>query len=327
MKLNMRLFQRKNGYWYYELERDKPRSLKTKNAKEAKQVYNAIKKAILQQRLIELDSGKRITLNNFKDIFFQKHTDIADKTHEAYDLAIRLLIDTVGGSTLLSRIDDELLGRFKTNCLARGVNKISVNTYLRHIRGFLNKAYDWGDLKQKIKIEFFKIGKRLPRIFSKSEVSKILKHAKKHSFEMYRIILFALYTGARRKEIWLLKWQDVGVGICNIIGKGDKERTVALASKAFEAMGLKKDIGYIFWHPNELDKYTKEFKVILRACGIDDHRSFHNLRHTAATQMLASGFRLEEVQEMLGHEDIKTTQIYAKVLQEQLKKKVKKLAY
>ena len=89
-------------------------------------------------------------------------------------------------------------------------------------------------------------------------------------------------------------------------------------------MGPPQDLGYVFWHPNDLDKYTKEFKKIARACGIEDLH-FHNLRHTAATDMLASGMKVEYVQEVLGHEDISTTMIYVKILQRNLKREMQKM--
>jgi site-specific recombinase XerD len=64
---------------------------------------------------------------------------------------------------------------------------------------------------------------------------------------------------------------------------------------------------------------TKKFKRLARDCDLGGYH-FHHLRHTAATLMLASGIELHYVQEILGHTDIKTTQIYAKVLRLKLKK-------
>ena len=76
MKFSMRLFKRKNGYYYYEIERGRPRSLNTKNKKEAQKLYNGIKRKALRGRLEKLDGVKRTTLKKFKEIFFQRHTDI-----------------------------------------------------------------------------------------------------------------------------------------------------------------------------------------------------------------------------------------------------------
>ncbi len=143
---------------------------------------------------------------------------------------------------------------------------------------------------------------------------------------MYQVIKFALWTGARRAEIAKLKWQDIDQDSARIIGKGNKERTIHLLPGALEAMGKIKDVGYVFIHWNDLSKYTKAFKRIARACGINDVH-FHHLRHTAATQMIKSGIELSYVQEMLGHSAISTTQIYTAIVQKTLKEKMKKMRY
>ncbi len=169
--------------------------------------------------------------------------------------------------------------------MARGVKKVSVNTYLRHIRGILNKAHAWGDIKKKVPVVEFKLPERHPRILTDKEREKMLKYAEKNDYEMHQVIKFALWTGARREEIARLKWQDVHGDTLRLIGKGDKERTIPVLSGTNEAMGPVKDIGYVFIHWNDLSKYTKAFKVIARACGIEDAH-LHHTRHTFGTQML-----------------------------------------
>ena len=71
MNLSMRMFKKENGYYYYEIERGKKRSLRTKDKREAKRLYNIIKKEALKGRLVQLDGDKRITLSEFKDVFFE----------------------------------------------------------------------------------------------------------------------------------------------------------------------------------------------------------------------------------------------------------------
>jgi integrase len=319
----MRLYKRKNGFWYYEIERNKSRSLRTKNEREARALYKIIKREVLKGRLKELDGDKRTPLSQFKEIFFIEHTDIGEDTIDAYDLAIRLFIDSIGVSTLLSRIESKHIQKFKSDCRARGARKTSINTYLRHLRTVFNKAYEWGYISKKIKLKFFKLGKRHPRVLTRKEKIKIYGYSKKNNYPIYRIIKFALWTGCRRSEIYNLRYQDIKGDVAQVIGKGDKERTVPLLPAAIRATGHA-DIGYVFWHPNDKDKITKEFKAIARACGIEDVH-FHNLRHTAATDMLSSGMRLEYVQKVLGHESINTTQIYVKILQSDLKREMQKM--
>lgn len=85
-------------------------------------------------------------------------------------------------------------------------------------------------------------------------------------------------------------------------------------------------IGYVFHHFPDIDLITKKFKSAARACGISGV-SFHKLRHMAAMQMLASGIDIRYVQEALGHADLKTTEIYAKILQDRLKVEFQKFSY
>lgn len=91
-------------------------------------------------------------------------------------------------------------------------------------------------------------------------------------------------------------------------------------------MGERKDIGYVFVQFNDLSKYTKAFKAIARAVGIEDIH-LHHLRHTAATKMIESGIEINYVKEMLGHSSVTTTEIYTAVVQKTLEEKMKKLRF
>jgi len=71
----------------------------------------------LKGRLVQLDGDKRITLSEFKDFFFERHTDIDDDTVAAYDLAYRLFLQSFKGSILLSRINEKHINKFMTDAL------------------------------------------------------------------------------------------------------------------------------------------------------------------------------------------------------------------
>ena len=324
MQETMKLIQR-NGWYYVKFTRTKKKALRTRNAIEAQQLFNIIQQEYFKEKIAELDGGKRKSLSAFKDIFLDRHTEIDEDTSKAYDLAIRLLIDSLGGSTLLSRIDDKSIAKFKRDCLTRGCKRVSVNTYLRHLRGFFNRAFDWDYIDHKVKIEFCRTPKRHPRILFPDEVELLLLHSYHCHYEMHRIIKFALWTGARREEIHSLTYQHIHGCTARLIGKGDKERTVPLLPSAIKATGEQKDIGPVFLRVH-IDYYTKAFKSLIRDCGIED-ASFHTLRHTAATYMLASGIDIKLVKEILGHADIKTTELYAHVLQQQLSSQIQKLRF
>lgn len=237
MRISMKLFKR-NGWYYIRFSRTKKRALRTKDKRVAQRLFKAVEREILKGRLIQLDEGEKITLAEFKDIFFKRHTDIADRTFDAYELAADLLIDSIGGSTLLKRINDNKIEKFKSDCLTRKVKKVSINTYLRHIRGFLNKAHEWGYTNEKAKIKFYKLSKRLPTIFTPKEIKAIRKYAKKHDYQIYRFLEFGLWSACRRAEIANFQWQHlIDENSTRIYGKGNKERVIPLLPGAKKAMG------------------------------------------------------------------------------------------
>lgn len=139
--------------------------------------------------------------------------------------------------------------------------------------------------------------------------------------EMYRIIKFALYTGCRREEIVKARYEHIQGTKIMIYGKGNKERLIPLLPGALE---LRQDIGKIFPYKH-VSTVSNHFRAIVRACGVTAR--FHDLRHTAGTQMLAHGIDITIVKEILGHTDIRTTQIYAQVLAESMEKAMTGFGY
>ena len=139
----------------------------------------------------------------------------------------------------------------------------SINSYLRHLQAAFNTALEWGYIEKPLKIKRVKVPKNLPRILSTKEREAILDHAKETDFEMWRIILFTLWTGCRREEV-----HDGSNGRtsylgdeprCIVRGKGNKERVVPLLPPALDAMGEPKDLGPVF-HQFHKDTVSHRFK-------------------------------------------------------------------
>lgn len=301
-------------------------SLKTGDKDEAAELFRLLKKAWHESRVIELDHGRQIKLSKLVEEYLKDRQDLSPDTLRMDDLAIRMLIAVVGDVWAKS-LNDALINKFKAAYKAKGKSNHSVNAYLRHIRAIMRYAYEKGYVKRLIKIKSLKVGKHLPRIITKEEREKILAKARTDNFEMLRIITFALYTGCRRAEIKSLRWQhlDLNANTCRITGKGDRQRTLYLLPEAVAALGEIKAIGPVFFQ-HHIDFYSKSFKKIAVDCGIKDIH-FHNLRHSAATQMVESGIPLEIIQKILGHSDIRTTQIYAQIFDEVVAKQMQKLKY
>ena len=108
-------------------------------------------------------------------------------------------------------------------------------------------------------------------------------------------------------------------------GKGRKTRTVPLAPQIVEILQpVRRDLGRVFpdWHP---DTVSHKFGALAKACGIKAR--LHDLRHTAATHMIASGISIRTVQQILGHESWNTTQLYTHVIADRLHEELSNFSY
>lgn len=182
-----------------------------------------------------------------------------------------------------------------------------------------------------------KLTKHLPEYLTEEEVGKLLDVEVKSPYD-YRnkTILELLYSsGIRISELVNIKTPNYDSEKCliRIMGKGSKERIVPLGDYAINIMNdymnnyrpliNKKHTDYVFVN-NRGDKISRQFifKVIKKEAlkkGIKKDISPHTLRHTFATHLLKNGADLRIIQELLGHENISTTQIYTHVTNNKLK--------
>lgn len=182
-----------------------------------------------------------------------------------------------------------------------------------------------------------KLTKHLPEYLTEEEVGKLLDVEVKSPYD-YRnkTILELLYSsGIRISELVNIKTPNYDSEECliRIMGKGSKERIVPLGDYAVNIMNdymnnyrpliNKKHTDYVFVN-NRGDKISRQFifKVIKKEAlkkGIKKDISPHTLRHTFATHLLKNGADLRIIQELLGHENISTTQIYTHVTNNKLK--------
>ncbi len=181
-----------------------------------------------------------------------------------------------------------------------------------------------------------KLPKRLPNVLTEEEVDRLISVIPE-SFKgaRDRAIVEVLYaTGMRVSELVSLKWEDIDLyeGIVLVYGKGKKQRVIPIGSKALESLERYADMwnldktGYVFFNMKGGRLTVRSVNRIVdfysRKAGIV--ASPHTLRHSFATHMLENGADLRVVQELLGHENLETTQIYTHVVYRSLKKKYRK---
>lgn len=185
-------------------------------------------------------------------------------------------------------------------------------------------------------------GTRLPRVLTIGEVEKLLAAPELSNAEGFRdrTMLEMLYaTGMRVSELISLKVTDINLNMKYVLafGKGSKERLIPLGSVA--AGYLEKYLAsvrpYLLHDGNKIEKSLfltvygngmtrQRFWQIIKdygsRAGIRKNLSPHTLRHSFATHLLDNGADLRSVQELLGHSDISTTQIYTHLTNNRLRK-------
>jgi integrase/recombinase XerD len=182
-------------------------------------------------------------------------------------------------------------------------------------------------------------GRRLPKVLNRDEVAKLLAQPKGTAPTALRdrALLELMYAcGLRASEAIDLEVADIDleIGILRTRGKGSKERIVPVGSAATKAVnaylgkGRPKLVGDRFesrlFVNHRGSGLTRQglYKIVQRhaaTAGLADRMSPHTLRHTFATHLLAGGCDLRSLQEMLGHADIATTQLYTHLSADRLR--------
>jgi len=323
MKEPMRLFTR-NGWYHVETQRGRSRSLKTKNPKEAREVFKEIKKEWLKGRLFSLERVRRCNLSEFGKLYSESRTGISEWTVKKDELSLKLLQDVVGNIQIRA-LTNSKIEEFKRVCIARKAKPITINGYLRHIKAALSYALDEGYIEKKPKIKMLPVNKTLLRVLMPDQINAILGNADE---DFRRLLKFYLWTGARRREALKLNWQNVSLdkGYCIFRNtKGRQDRKVPLTQEIIEALSpIQKDIGPVF-PQNHPDTISHMFNEIAKACNITAR--LHDLRHSACTYMLKSGIPIQVVKEILGHAQISTTLIYTHVLDDIKQTEMRKLRF
>ncbi|MCQ6266103.1 site-specific tyrosine recombinase XerD [Fictibacillus sp. WQ 8-8] len=190
-----------------------------------------------------------------------------------------------------------------------------------------------------VHIETPKAERKLPKVLAMNEVEALLDTSDTHETFGIRdkAMLELLYaTGIRVTELVSLDLADVhlSMGFLRCLGKGNKERIIPLGKMATGAIQTYLDKGrpalskgksgnalFLNHHGNRLSRqgFWKILKQLAKKANIEKELTPHTLRHSFATHLLENGADLRAVQEMLGHADISTTQIYTHVSKTRLK--------
>ena len=180
-------------------------------------------------------------------------------------------------------------------------------------------------------VEAPKVGRHLPDVLTVEEIDLIISSIdpSKPKGRRDRAMLELLYScGLRVTELITLRICDLffGEGYIRVVGKGNKQRLVPINATARERIMIYLDDRRERYHGNEDTLFLNNrggkltrimiFTIIREAVkrtGIQKQVSPHTFRHSFATHLLAGGANIRQIQEMLGHSDISTTELYTHV--------------
>lgn len=269
---------------------------------------------------------------------------LSANTRQAYERDLRLFCKTLGfkNSDALVNVSREQITGYMTQLKERGLAAATIARKLAAIKAFYRfmTAEGYMDANPAEVVEAGTKGIKLPRVLSEDEVVRLLNQPDITSAEGFRdrTMLEVLYaTGMRVSELINLTLERVDLNMKYIIafGKGSKERIVPLGSVAAEFLqqylekvrpklthaGRNTNIVFLAFGGHELTR--QRFWQIIRAYGrkanINKALTPHILRHSFATHLLDNGADLRSVQELLGHSDISTTQIYTHLTNKRLR--------
>lgn len=211
----------------------------------------------------------------------------------------------------------------------------SVTRKIAAIRGWFRWLFanDIISVDPSLGVELPKLVKKLPKVISSLEIEAILKN---NLTDVEQVVMELLYgAGLRVSELVNLELTNIELGAKYIrcIGKGSKERIIPIGEKAKSAVKkylkdrefiIKKyrlDTKKVLIKDNGKLMTRQDVYVFIRKQGdlLKKHISPHTLRHSFATHMLENGADLRVVQELLGHSDVSTTQLYTHVSKKRLK--------
>lgn len=267
---------------------------------------------------------------------------LSENTINSYGIDLKLFLEYLRENEIPSfkQVNKEVI----VNYMQSEKNNNKANSSILHSVSSLRKFFQYLAQEKIIEkdpmllIDTPKKKQHLPQVLTKEEVEKLLRSPNTGQVLGLRdrAMLELMYaTGLRISEIINLKLEDLHLtmGTLQTLGKGHKERIVPVGDEAIKWVNRyleearpkllkQKRSNYLFlnFHGNNLTRQGvwKNLKAEVRKAGIQKNITPHTLRHSFATHILENGADLRIVQELLGHADISTTQIYTHLSNKQL---------
>lgn len=271
------------------------------------------------------------------ELFLKTEKKLGDNTVESYLLDLMSFLKWFNNDVRITTKEDILN---YISFLRGNLNEKSINRHISSLKSFYSYLADMNyiSINPLEDISILKVKKTLPKYLSTEEVDKLLNIKLNTAFD-YRnkAMLEVIYgTGLRVSELVKLEYSNIDFenSIVRVKGKGKKDRIVPLGEIASYYLKIyindyrskllnKNNYNEIFLNNHGKPITRQGFNFILenirKKTGIEKELTPHTLRHSFATHLLEGGADIRSIQEMLGHENISTTNIYTTVVNKVLR--------
>lgn len=319
----MFLAKRSNGiYQIYFINKNGKRTSKSTGCKKKSDALKVLSK--FKDEIDLQNSTELISISFSKMIWeFLKHAEsiYTSKSIKNFRNTFRFAQDYFGDIDL-DKMNDVLIRRYLDKRL-RDSSIYQARKDKINLSSLFTRAIEWGYLTDNPcrKIKNYKLPEKQPIYFSKEEFNNLLSCIE--SIDLKDIVVFAVNTGLRQSELLNLQWEQIDLERKLVIldnrthiTKSKKVRTIPLNESAMNVIKsrLNNDHKRVFTFEGNLisqHALSIRFRYILNKNHFKNGLKFHSLRHTFASWLIQKGVSIYVVSKLLGHSDIKTTEVYS----------------
>lgn len=313
----MFLSRHKNGMWYLFYHGEDGRRHKVSTHTTSKQVANEF------LRQFSVPILRKASVSAILEQFLADNKlRYTDKTKEHFKVAVNEYLRIIGDN-----VDSATVRKFiQTKAEERSVwTARKYHIALRSMFGWAKRAgliseNPFGSVKQ------LQVRETMPAFLTREEFQRIVEYFH-NDVNMQKIVIALTYTGMRVGELLRITKKDVHGDVLVVrgdISKGKRTRSIPIHSYVQAIINEFDGDGYMF-SAYQLNTVEKKFKAAVRALGMDPRLRLHSLRHTFASWLVQKGVSLYKVAMLLGHRDVRTTQVYSHLSAPDVAKEVREL--
>jgi len=268
------------------------------------------------------------TLKEFIDEKYIPHVKLYKRSWETDREIIDRRLMPIWGKMKISEITGDDIQAYQRGLIAEGLKPGSVNRYMALVKFIFSLAEKWEliDKSPARGLSMLADNNHKERYLTREETARLLHELNACNSEVVPdLIEFLILTGARKSEATNARWEDIDFerSLWTVpMSKSGKPRHIPLSGAAIAVLERRRKNGsdYVFPNPatgRPIGSFHNTWDRIRTKAGIPDVR-IHDLRHNFASLLINNGRSLYEVQKLLGHADISTTQRYAHLSQDTL---------